>query len=240
MNALAGRADAGASPATPEYAITRSRRKTVAIYVRGGKVEVRAPLRMPKREIDRFVLEKEKWILKSLAKQQAQAAQREAFVINYGSSILFRGKPYPIVPRTEKHAGFDDEEFYMPTGLSRSQIKAACVRLYKILAKAHIAKRVDFFAPHMGVVPTAVKINSAMKRWGSCSSLKSLNFSWRLIMADDAIIDYVIVHELAHIKEMNHSARFWAIVENTLSDFRECRRKLKELQSRLSGEDWSD
>jgi len=222
------------------YSLTRSRRKTAAIYVRGGEVEVRVPLRMPKREIDRFVLEKEKWILKSLAKQQAQAAQKEAFEIDYGSSILFRGKPYPITQRNGKHAGFDDSVFYMPPELSPEQIKTTCVRLYKILAKAHIAKRVDFFASQMGVVPTAVKINSAMKRWGSCSSRKSLNFSWRLIMADDAIIDYVAVHELAHIKEMNHTARFWAIVENILPDFREHKRKLKDLQSRLSGEDWSD
>ena len=59
-------------------------------------------------------------------------------------------------------------------------------------------------------------------------------------MADDAIIDYVVVHELAHIKEMNHSARFWAVVESVLPDFRERKRKLKELQSRLSGEDWRD
>ena len=92
----------------------------------------------------------------------------------------------------------------------------------------------------MGVTPIAVKINSAMRRWGSCSSRMSLNFSWRLIMADDAIIDYVVVHELAHIKEMNHSARFWAVVESVLPDFRERKRKLKELQSRLSGEDWRD
>jgi predicted metal-dependent hydrolase len=222
------------------YLLTRSRRKTVAIYVRGGEVEVRAPLRMPKREIDCFVLEKEKWILKSLAKQQAQAAQKEAFVVDYGSSVLFRGKPYPIAPRNGTRAWFGNNDIYMPQGLSRSQIKSTCIRLYKILAKAHIASRVDFFAPQMECSPTAVKINSAMKRWGSCSSRKSLNFSWRLIMADDAIIDYVVVHELAHIKEMNHSARFWAIVENTLPDFRERNRKLTELQIRLNGEDWSE
>jgi predicted metal-dependent hydrolase len=220
------------------YTLTRSRRKTAAIHVRGSEVEVRAPLRMPKREIDRFVLKKENWTLKSLAKQQAQAAQKEAFAINYGSSILFRGKSYPITQRNGTRAGFDDEKFYMPTGLSSGQIKATCVRLYKIIAKAHIAKRVDFFASQMGVTQTAVKINSAMKRWGSCSSRKSLNFSWRLIMADDAIIDYVVVHELAHIKEMNHSSRFWAVVERVLPDFCERKHQLKELQHHLNNEDW--
>jgi len=238
VNALVGRPDAGTSPATPEYALTRSNRKTAAIYVRNGEVEVRAPLRMPKREIDRFVLEKEQWILKSLTKQQSQAEKKESFVVDYGSSILFRGKPYPITNRNGTRAGFDDNGFYMPPGLTPEQIKATCIQLYKILAKSHITQRVSFFASQMGVTPTSVKINSAMRRWGSCSSRKSLNFSWRLIMADDAIIDYVVVHELAHIKEMNHSARFWAVVESVLSDFRKRKQKLKELQQRLSGEDW--
>jgi hypothetical protein len=249
------------------YTLTRSRRKTAAIYVRYGEVEVRAPLRMPKREIDRFVLEKEGWILKSLTKQRVQTERKESFVVDYGNSVLFRGKLYPITQRAGTRAGFGDvysgetsfgatgyapasghpasfakqnekETFFMPPGLSPEQIKSTCVRLYKILARAHISKRVDFFAPLMGVTTTTVKINNAMKRWGSCSTQKNLNFSWRLIMADDAIIDYVFVHELAHIKEMNHSSRFWTIVEGVLPDFRECKRKLKELQNRLSGEDW--
>ncbi|MCL2603100.1 MAG: M48 family metallopeptidase [Defluviitaleaceae bacterium] len=220
------------------YSLTRSRRKTAAIYVRNGEVEVRAPLRMPKREIDRFVSEKEYWILKSLAKQQAQIKRKEKFVIDYGSSVFLRGKPYPITQRVGTHAGFDDFEFYMPPDLSPEQIKSTCVRLYKILARSHILKRADFFASQIKVTPTTVKINSAMKRWGSCSAQKSLNFSWRLIMADDAVIDYVVVHELAHIKEMNHSSRFWMIVESVLPDFRERKRKLKELQNRLNGEDW--
>jgi predicted metal-dependent hydrolase len=109
-----------------------------------------------------------------------------------------------------------------------------------MLSKAHISERVAFFASQMGVTPTAVKINNAMKRWGSCSSRKSLNFSWRVIMADDSIIDYVVVHELAHLKEMNHSARFWAVAEGVMPDFRERKLALTELQSRLSGEDWRD
>ncbi|MCL2200267.1 MAG: M48 family metallopeptidase [Defluviitaleaceae bacterium] len=176
--------------------------------------------------------------MKNLAKQQAQAEQKESFVVDYGSYILFRGKAYPITKRNGTHAGFDDEQFYMPPGLTAEQIKSTCVQLYKILAKSHIIQRVKFFTPQMGVTPAAVKINSAMRRWGSCSSRKSLNFSWRLIMADDSIVDYVVVHELAHIKEMNHSVRFWAIVDGILPDFRERKYKLKELQNRLSGEDW--
>jgi len=222
------------------YTLTRTRRKTTAIYVRNGTVEVRAPLRMPKRDIDRFVLEKEAWIVQCLAKQQAQAAQKESFCIGYGSRLLFRGQEYPITQQNSKRARFDGEAFCLPPGLSPAQVKAACIRVYKMLAKAHIGARVAFFAAQMNVAPSSVKINSAMRRWGSCSSLQRLNFSWRLVMADDAVIDYVVVHELAHIREMNHSPRFWAVVENVLPDFRIRKNELKKLQQRLSGEDWNE
>jgi len=220
------------------YTLIRSNRKTTAIYVRGGDVEVRAPLKMPKRDIERFISEKEQWIRETLASQQNQAEKKASFAIDYESSILFRGSPYPIIARGGTQAGFDEKSFYMPPGLIPEQIKSTCVKLYKMLAKNHISHRVVFFAKQMGVAPTAVKINSAKTRWGSCSSQRSLNFSWRLIMAEDDIIDYVVVHELAHIKEMNHSARFWAVVEGVLPDYQGCKSKLKELQQRLVGEDW--
>ena len=90
----------------------------------------------------------------------------------------------------------------------------------------------------MSVTPSAVRINGAKTRWGSCSGKKSINFSWRLIMASDDVIDYVVVHELAHLLELNHSARFWAVVEKILPDCRERRKQLRELQKRLATEDW--
>ena len=92
--------------------------------------------------------------------------------------------------------------------------------------------------PKKKVSPAAVKINEAKGRWGSCSSKKSLNFSWRLMMAGESVIDYVVVHELAHLKEMNHSPRFWAEVGRVLPDYPGRRAKLKELQKLLSVEDW--
>ena len=92
----------------------------------------------------------------------------------------------------------------------------------------------------MGVAPTGIKITGAKTRWGSCSSKNSINFSWRLVMADDEIIDYVIVHELAHIKELNHSPRFWAVVEGTLPDYKSRRSRLKLLQKKLAAEDWEE
>ena len=184
------------------YTITRSKRKTVALYILDGCVEVRAPIKTPKRDIDRFVASKEKWIADKLSQSRERTERREAFKLNHGDSIADQ--------------------------------KADYIRK----AKSHIPMRVELFAERMNVTPVTVRINGAKTRWGSCSAKRSLNFSWRLMMADDDVIDYVVVHELAHLTEMNHSTRFWVIVEGVLPDYKERKKRLCELQERLSGEDW--
>ncbi len=221
-----------------EYTLTRSKRTTVALYVRNGCIEVRAPLKMSKRDIDLFVLSKETWISDRLAKSQEQATQRKAFSLHYGDTVLYRGKQVPIAAKEGNRVGFDDERFYMPPDLTSEQIKAACVQIYRMLAKRDLAAKTLDFAKRMRALPSAMKINGAKNRWGSCSTKKSINFSWRLIMAEDDVIDYVVVHELAHLTEMNHSSQFWAIVKNVLPDYRERQKRLLALQTRLAGEDW--
>ena len=220
------------------YKLTRSARKTVAIHVRNGIVDVRAPFKTPLSNIDRFVASKEKWIEGKLSMLSERAAQRENFSLTYGDQVTYRGRLYPIAEKPGRFPGFDGERFYMPPGLSPEQIKAACIKIYRTLAERDLNDRAVDFVGQMLVLPTAVKINNAKARWGSCSSKKIINFSWRLIMADDDLIDYVVVHELAHIAELNHSARFWAIVESVLPDYAKRRARLRELQKRLACEDW--
>jgi len=221
-----------------DYTLTRSRRRTAAIHIKNGVVEVRAPLNMPKRDIDKFVASKEKWITERLAQSQSYAQQRAAFTLNYGDAATFRGIEYPLTAKPGKRAGFDGESFYLPPDLPPELVKSTVVQIYRRLAKPHLTGRVEHFAGLMNASPAAVRINGAKTRWGSCSAKKSLNFSWLLVMADDALIDYVVVHELAHMTEMNHSARFWAIVAEVLPDYKERQKRLKELQRRLNAENW--
>jgi predicted metal-dependent hydrolase len=220
------------------YTLTRSKRKTIGLSVRNGGVEVRAPLKMPKRDIAKFVESKERWIAEHLAQSQENLARRKAFALNYGDTVTFRGAEYPLTAKDGTRADFDSVQFYLPPNLAPEQIKAAVAQIYCRLAKLHIAERVMHFAGLMKASPIAVKIHGAKTRWGSCSANKSLNFSWRLVLADDTVIDYVVVHELAHVTELNHSARFWAIVESVLPDYKERQKRLKELQRRLNVEDW--
>ncbi|MBP3496080.1 MAG: M48 family metallopeptidase [Clostridia bacterium] len=101
------------------------------------------------------------------------------------------------------------------------------VEKLKRQAKEIILPRVSYFSKIMGVFPERVSINSAKTRFGSCSSKKSLNFSYRLVFYPPEAIDYVCVHELAHLTEMNHSKKFWAIVEKYLPDYKERKKLLK-------------
>jgi len=221
-----------------EYTLTRSRRKTIAIYIRDGCVEVKAPLKSAKADIERFLSEKQRWITDNLAKSKEQSELRATFTLNYGDLVLYCGKFYAITPSSTGKIGVSSGNFYVPADLPHTKIKSACVAIYKILAKSDLTLKVYDYAAKMNVAPSAVKINSATSRWGSCSAQRSLNFSWRLIMADDDVIDYVVVHELAHLREMNHSPRFWAIVEGVLPDYRERKARLRELQAKLNREDW--
>jgi len=221
-----------------DYTLIRSHRRTVAIHIKDGCMEVRAPMKMPKRDIDRFVAAKEKWITDCLAQSKSYAEQREVFTLDYGDTVTFRGVEYPLTAKSGKRAGFDGEQFFLPPNLTPEQVKSMVVQIYRRLAKLYMTERVEHYAGMMDVSPTTVKINGAKTRWGSCSAKKTLNFSWRLVMANDAVIDYVAVHELAHITEMNHSARFWAIVAGILPDYKVRQKQLKELQKRLNAEEW--
>ncbi|MFA5657894.1 MAG: SprT family zinc-dependent metalloprotease [Oscillospiraceae bacterium] len=223
-----------------EYKLTRSSRKTIALYIRDGIVEVRAPIKAAKAQIDKFVASKEGWIVKRLDKHEELTEKREAFSLNYGDKMLYRGKEYSIVARPGNRVGFDSGAlcFYMPPNLPPEGIKAAVIQIYKLLAKRHLTERVLYYQPLMGVSVTSLKINSAKTRWGSMSGKKSVNFSWRLILADDDIIDVVVVHELAHIKQMNHSDKFRAEVEKIIPDWREREKRLKELSRMINAQNW--
>ena len=102
------------------------------------------------------------------------------------------------------------------------------IKQMKTLAKVLIPQRVDYFSQVMGLFPCGVKITSAQKRYGSCSSTNQLCFSWRLILYRSEIIDCIVIHELAHIRHKNHSAAFYALVEQYLPDYRQKMRILKK------------
>ncbi|MCL1816082.1 MAG: M48 family metallopeptidase [Clostridiales bacterium] len=223
------------------YTIIRSNRKTCALYVtEKATVEVRAPMKMSKPAIERFVASKENWLRTNLAWASARLAECASFKLDYGSSIILLGKEHTIKAAFGNKISYGENGIFVPPGLNPDEIKHAVVLMYKAAAKDILTIRTGQIAEMMGVKPAVIKISSAKTRWGSCSGKHNINYSWRLIMADQDVIDYIIVHELAHIKEHNHSAAFWSIVQSVMPDYQEKRKKLDLLQEKLNQQDWGE
>lgn len=201
-------------------------------------MEVRAPFWIPKSEIDCFVLSKKHWIDKHLSNYKEVLKKKSEFCLNYGGTLSLQGRPYKITAEKDGLTGFCGECFYLPPHLLPDEIKRAVIYEYKRAAKEIIIEKVSFYSKIVGMAPEKISINSAKTRWGSCSSKNRLNFSWRLVMAEDQLIDYVVVHELAHIIEHNHSYKFWAIVKDIIPDYKERQMKLKGLEKILHQENW--
>lgn len=221
------------------YHLIRSRRKTIAVSItKDAQVEVRAPLKAPVSLIEGFLTEKESWIQTHLEQRKQELLKRANFSVGEGDRLLYLGREYPVYLSSEHRSPhFDGEKFILPKK-DFSEIKSMLIELYKGLAKRYIEKQVRHYSGIVGAVPSAVKIGSAKTRWGSCSGKNSLNFTWKLILASREAVDYVVVHELCHILQHNHSARFWREVERVLPDYKERELLLRQLQKRLVMEDW--
>lgn len=221
------------------YELIRSKRKTISIRItKKAQVEVRAPLGLSAKRIDEIIAPKLPWIEENLAKTQISLADKQSFALNYGDYILFRGEPVKVAKSRDGINGFFEGSIFLPDKLAPEELRLAALKAYKKAAKIVFSERVEFYSRLVGASPASVKINSAKTRWGSCSGKNSINFSWRLIMAPDDVIDYVVVHELAHTIHHNHSPSFWQLVKSVMPDYAEKRSGLKQLQQRLEHENW--
>lgn len=211
------------------YKVKRTARKTIEIRILPDKtVLVTAPLDTSDEYIGDYVKKKSKWIIGHLSNMDVSAADKEN-KIHIGGSLLYRGKKYPLIGTKDNRIGFDGEKFYAPDYINEINLISNLIALYKSLALKYMPSRTLIMAEKLRLSPLAVKISSAKTRWGSCSGRDSINFSWRLIMADDDTIDYVIVHELTHISEKNHSRSFWEKVRAVMPDYEKYEERLKTL-----------
>lgn len=169
-----------------EYELIRSGRKSLTIQVKtDGSVVVRAPLRLAKYRIERFVTEHEDWI-------RTQQNKVEKY-------------------REQVHVITEEER------------RDGILRARKIFPE-----RTAYFAKRMGVTYNRITIREQKTRWGSCSSVGNLNYNWKLVLMPPGVLDYVVVHELAHRREMNHSAAFWKVVATWMPDYKKYRKWLRD------------
>lgn len=208
--------------------VVRSNRKCIAVEIReNGGFLVRAPRRMTSPEILTFMIEHSKQLAKLIEKYERHAPAEYKF--ETGERFLYLGNMVPLVVKDLGNFAFKfaDDTFY----LDKSAVQDAPLyfeQFYKQSAKQGIPARVRSIAEFYNISVNNVKISSAQKRWGSCSSKGNVNIAWRLIMAKPRVIDAVIVHELVHRIHMNHSKAFYALVEKAIPDYKECDKWLND------------
>ena len=206
--------------------IIRAKRKTVSITVdSSGRLIVRAPLRCSEARILAFIEKKSEWILKHRAKKAHLQSLLPSENLN-GFQFSLEGKPAEIRYYNGKRIVFDEENrrLYLPEGKGEESVQ----KWLKARAKFVFSELAKLRANEMGVSYKEVRVSSAKGRWGSCSQDNTLRFTFRLLYAPIAVIDYVVVHELAHTAHKNHGKAFWAMVEKHCPDWKIKRKWLKE------------
>jgi predicted metal-dependent hydrolase len=210
---------------------SRKRRKTISLQIsNNSEVTICAPYFTPAGEINRFVREKQNWIQRTIQKQTSRQPKEKEYAT--GELFYYLGESFPLEVFFEENARkglvFWSNRFYLNSPNAAVDGMSFFVSWYKTKAREHLSQRVNFFSRQLGLFPNKVKVTSAERRWGSCSEDNNISFSFRLIMTPPAVIDYVIVHELMHIKEKSHSARFWKLIEAVMPEYKIYRRWLKE------------
>jgi predicted metal-dependent hydrolase len=209
------------------HKLVRSKRKTLALIVENdGTLTVRAPLRMKEADIWHFIEAKSDWIKRKQAGVQKEAELLHQYVD--GETFLYLGKEVPLRIVQSRKPALDMDRFFKLMRSAQPQAESLFEAWYKKQARAVLTERVEFFAREHGFKVKKLRISSARTRWGSCSTKGTLSFTWRLVMAPLDVIDYVVVHELCHLKELNHSKGFWSQVEAILPDYKVRRKWLKK------------
>ncbi|MFA4877582.1 MAG: SprT family zinc-dependent metalloprotease [Methanoregula sp.] len=212
----------------PIEKIVRSRRRTIALIIDSeARLIVRAPMRAPLEVIDSVIREKEGWIRKKVAemKQRPPAAVHR---YEEGEIFYFLGRAYPLHIVEDGTSAVERTDRLCVSCTHGTDVSLQLKRWYVQEAQKEIRSRCMWFTMTTGYTPASVRITDACGRWGSCTHRGGLNFSWRLIQAPLEIVDYVIVHELVHLRQPDHSRKFWTKVKEIMPDYERRRKWLRE------------
>ena len=222
------------------YALVRTRRRSIGFLVSGEGLSVRAPVSATVAALEAALRLKADWIVRKLAQTRALQQRQEHARIDWrdGAVLPYLGVPLhlhldasqpltgtlqdaaPTAPAT-LHIG-------LPAHASAAQLRDTVQAWLMRQAQAHFTQRLNHFAPLLGVQWRSLRLSNAQTRWGSAKSDGSIRLNWRLLHYRPAIIDYVVAHELSHLREMNHSPDFWRTVASVVPDYAVLRRGLRD------------
>lgn len=210
------------------YTLRRSKRRTVGMLVDERGLRVLAPARVTLSQVDAFIREHAAWVLDKLGAAMARAADRR-IPLHHGAPFPILGEDWQIKIESganrarwgEGHVVLALKEGAEPAPVLERALKRRALELF--------GERLAHYGRHLGQPLPPLALSSARTRWGSCSRRSGIRLNWRLIHLPLPLIDYVAAHELAHLVEMNHSPRFWAVVETLYPEWKAARAELKAL-----------
>jgi len=221
---------------TISYLLERRPRRTVGLKITNDGLVVHAPRHILEFQLKKLLQEKSKWI------QSKLEARKQNYVppLCWQNSELLQllGNPITLnltVDTKNKQPQFNHDSLTIqsPQISQPTFVQRKVVQWYKKQALADFSRRLEIFAAKLGVPTPPLHLSNAQSRWGSCTSRGDIRLNWRLLQAPPHIINYVICHELAHLKEMNHSAKFWAVVSNLYPHYKQAEKELKQLSPQL-------
>ena len=238
MNAVNGQRQLQLGSKPIDYTLQRSTRRTIGFVISDSGLRVTAPRWVLLRDIELAIRSKEAWITAKLQQRQERAAQRTRQQMEWrdgarlpylGGALTLRLRP-ASTPEVAVHhdASTGELAVHLPDGAEEQALKETVKAWLQRQAHALFAQRLPLYAMRLGVQYCAFKLTSARTQWGSCTAAGIIRLNWRLVHFSQAQIDYVIAHELAHLREMNHSPRFWALVESVFPDHAAARKVLRE------------
>ncbi|WP_206483573.1 SprT family zinc-dependent metalloprotease [Thalassotalea sp. G2M2-11] len=231
-----------------DYQLIRSRnRKSVALQVSAGQVLVRAPYGVSPKRIDVFVNNKQQWIAEKLQRYAlvSETLRDNQIVIKNNGILWLKGQKLPLLVRFSDKNDVIVRKDAVEVTLSKRYLSAneqACwVKVKSVLenwfkqqANEVIRQKLPYFIAQTKLSPNAIKIRQYKARWGSCDNKGQLSFNYLLMMVPESVLDYVIIHELCHLKYFNHSTHFWQLVARYCPDYRWAKTWLKQHQPFLT------
>jgi predicted metal-dependent hydrolase len=218
-----------------DYAFRRARRKTIGFSITANGLTVAAPRWVGIGQVEEAIRERETWVLTKLADMQRHHAAIPKVLWQDGGTLPYLGAPITmrVASRTSRTARttFDADTrtltLSLPPDASTMQIKDRAEAWMQSAARTLFRERLNFYETRLGIQHRVLRLSSAKTRWGSCSADGRILLNWRLIHFPLSSIDYVVAHELAHLKEMNHGPRFWATVAKLLPEYETARAQVR-------------
>ncbi len=222
---------------TVSYTLRRSARRSIGFLISHAGLQVTAPKQASHSHIEQALLAKQRWILEKLA-EQAQQPVAQPMCWQHGTEFPLLGQMVTLIlaPDAPRQGQYDpllqQVRLRQQPNADPAQVAPQVQRFLQKQAMSLFVQRMPLFARELGLQYAGFGLSSARGRWGSCNSQKKIRLNWRLVHFDLPQIDYVIVHELAHLQEMNHSPRFWAIVAQIYPDYQAVRLAIRQHATR--------